>query len=196
MEEKIKITLNYEELKSEFKKVCHYLFVNKLDKDKVTKLNNLCDCVYNYEGECKNRWGSCDESIELMSYIRQLLCELNYIEQLNEDASNNWTKERSFGDVFFELFFNSNTVSKKMKDDYIKKDKSYKYDFDGWDYPNNKSHYYYNELDHYLTNMVRCIIKKNKKTMYRKFENGKPADNRPWDPGLSEIRLKILTQIN
>lgn len=167
----------------EFENACNYLFKGKINKDKITKLNNLYDNVCSYKKECKNIWGGCDESIELVTYIRQLLCELNYIERTNKNDFNNWTKERSFGDAFFELIFNPSTVSKKSRDDYIVKDKSFNYTYDCWNYPNNKSHYYYNELDHYFTHLIGNIILKIKP----KFSSR--------EPGLKEIHL-IFCSIN
>lgn len=100
----------------------------------------------------------------------------------NQIDYNNWNNERSYGEEFFNFIFSKNTITNKMKNDYITKDKSNSYKYDDWIYDNNKKHYYYNELDHYLTHLIGNIIEK-KGVSFSKRE-----------PGLLEIHNIIISK--
>ena len=167
--------------KNEFTKACRCLFENKISNTSQILLNNLINKVCDYNGKY-DKFGSCKASIELMNHIRMLLCDLNYMMRSNQIDYNNWNNERSYGEEFFNFIFSKNTITNKMKNDYITKDKSNSYKYDDWIYDNNKKHYYYNELDHYLTHLIGNIIEK-KGVSFSKRE-----------PGLLEIHNIIISK--
>lgn len=164
------ILMNNKELKIEFEEVCNYLF--GWDDE----LKKLYKEVLVYNGNY-DQYGGCDASIQLMKYIRKKLSELKLVAENTKDNFDDWKNNRGqfFTDNFLKLVLESEHIEPNEIKQYIEKDKLYSYECDQWKYENGEVHYYYNELDHYITHMVGNIIKKT----------GVRFDK---EPGMQEIR--------
>lgn len=151
----------------------------------------------------KENFGDCDEARKLMMYIRKEMIskelapsgvdisKLGSDEHHKEVVLEGMKKSKRFLDLFKNVY------------DCDKDKKELKYCVDGWNYyndckdysddeianmwikKNNYKHYYYNELDHYLTYLVSKIVT-GKDSKYSDKVGG-------WiDWGLELIRSEIM----
>lgn len=134
----------------ELKQVIKHLFEIEID-------NLIFD--FNVTKQCKESDGGTPEAIKLMGIIREKMIEKNlaYDWTNGEQISKEEIKEKR------QQYFrdhSENHYQQSFPNTYeLEKNKLLSYYDDGWDYGDSKKHYYYNELDHYLTHLVGNIAR-------------------------------------
>ena len=153
----------------ELTNVCHFLF----GEDE--KLKELHQKALKYQREFE-KYGKCEAGIKMMNYIREKMKELNLISK-EVQSYNDWKNVRGnfFTEDFLKLALGKEDLNDEEIKEYMKADKDFSYDEDGW----TEGYHYYNELDHYLTHMVGKMINQ-KGVSFSK------------EPGMKQIRENIL----
>lgn len=162
-------TLTNLEVDEELTNVCRFLF----GEDE--KLKELHQKALKYQREFE-KYGKCEAGIKMMNYIREKMKELNLISK-EVQSYNDWKNVRGnfFTEDFLKLALGKEDLNDEEIKEYMKADKDFSYDEDGW----TDGYHYYNELDHYLTHMVGNMINQ-KGVSFSK------------EPGMKQIRENIL----